>query len=472
MRRSGARRFTHSGSAVLLAAWAVACAPAPGVREHAVPDAVATVLTAMERSAEVWPDFELRQHVLIATLLPDGPVYLIGDATPPADFAWLDRGRRVAVRRGAPPDSLAVGLQLARDWHGRSGVATAVALPPEMQQYLPHVLVHEAFHTHQNAVGARTDDAFAGRPNPVFADTSAAVIALLNLEAELLGRAVRAGTAPEAERLARLALGVRSRRCVERGAEQCANERGIEQNEGSATYVASRLLGEVLGYGPEGVWQDSLARVLSPLAEAGRLGRWHFYDTGFIWHVLLERFAPAGWQRQVESTPPDVVLAGRFGITADAADSLAAAALATPEAAAQAIHADRFTATLLATRDSAERAFWGRPGVPFRIHFGPVSRVSSAQRRLDDGTVEQTFDFDGNRVIIRGPARSVCCPGQMTVADVTGRGARVDGRTVPLDVPGSASGALEIELPELEIRVPRGELRVFGDSVTVQIIRP
>jgi hypothetical protein len=93
----------------------------------------------------------------------------------------------------------------------------------------------------------------------------------------------------------------------------------------------------------------------------------------------------------------------------------------------------------------------------------------SCQSRLPDGRVEQTFSFGSNQVTIHGSGRSICCPGAMTIAPVTGRVAQVDGRPVRLDQPGAhATGTIVLDLPEVALRFDKGELRVHSDSVTIQ----
>lgn len=317
-------------------------------------------------SAEVWPGFDLRGQVLIATMLPDGPVYLVGDSKPPAEFRWLDRENLVAVQVGTPPDSLKA-LQLAMDWNGRRGVATVVSFTEAQRAYIPHFLVHEAFHTHQTRVSAQTPGRFRGLPNPDFPDTSVTALALLNLEGNYLARALRAKDKSEARRWARAAVAGRSRRCGDLGPVECERERALEQSEGTATFVTAALLGEALGYGPDGVWQDSLARALSPILDEKRLERWYLYDTGHAWLLLLERLGPAGWRERAESVAPDQVLAGILAVGPQASDMPANAGEDT--AWTEALEsAQRVVQRTLVRRDSAERAFWERPGVPIRVY--------------------------------------------------------------------------------------------------------
>lgn len=435
-----------------------------------------SVLSGVLRAAEAisgdtsaWPGFDLRDQVLLAAVQPSGPVYLIGDPDPPPDYRWLDSRRRIAVREGAPPDSLLRGLRLNMDWNGRAGVATAVTFAPNEGEHVAPFLLHEGFHTYQGQVNTRAPGRFKGLSNPAFPDTSVEALALLNLEGAYLGRALQAGETEAAQALARTALALRIHRCEALGARECSQERSIEQREGTATYVQTAMLGEALGYGGSLLWRDSLARALAPVRDLRRLERWHFYDSGHAWLLLLDRFGPAGWKSHVESLSPDEVLTEVLNVQRPEADSLVRIAQQSRLWADAQRSARGAVGQELARRDSVERAFWDRPGVPVRVYFGRVSSVSSRQTELPDGRLEQTFDFGSNRVSIRGPARSICCPGTMTMVPITGRVAQVDGRPVRLDQFGpEATGTIVLDLPEIALRLVRGELRVYSDSVTIR----
>lgn len=424
---------------------------------------------AISRTDSVWPGFAVRDQVLIAVVQPHGPVYLIGDPTPPPDYRWLDLRRQIAVREGPAPDSLVAGLQLNLDWNGRAGIATAVAFSPGQGELVAPFLLHEGFHTYQGQVNARAPDRFKGLSSPAFPDTSVEALALLNLEGEYLGRALRAEETEAARALARTALAVRILRCDALGEEECSQERSIEQREGTATYVQTAMLGEALGYGGPLLWKDSLSRALSPVRDLQRLERWHFYDSGHAWLLLLDEFGPPGWKSRVEVLSPDEVLADALNVQRPEVDSLVRDAQQSRHWGDALRSAREAVDHELARRDSVERAFWDRPGVPVRVYFGRISSLSSGQSRLPDGGVEHTFSFGSNTVTIRGSSRSICCPGAMTVVPVTGRVAQVDGRPVRLDQPGAyASGTIVLDLPEIALRFEKGDLRVHSDSVTIQ----
>lgn len=441
----------------------------PAAGNAQVPEEILRMRGAGLRAGQAWPGFGLRDQVLVVTMLPDGPVYLVGDSAPPPGFRWLDVRNVVAVRDGVPPDSLRTGLRLAMDWNGRQGVATLVSFTDDELPYVPHVMVHEAFHTHQERVNARSPDRFEGGANPALPDTSVDALALLNLEGTYLAHALRAGDDADARRWARAAIAIRARRCGILGEEECALERGIEQNEGTANYVMAALLGEMPGYGPAGVWQDSLAGALSPITDVKRLERWHFYDTGHAWLLLLDRIGPAGWKERVESVAPDQVLAGVLAVRPQAMDSLAASARGSAAWTGAFEDARRVVARTLAHRDSAEKAFWSRPGVPMRVYFGSPGEMSAEKRTLANGLLERTIQFGGNEVVFRGPSRSICCSGEMTIVPVAGQHATVDGRAFQLDRAGtSVTGAVELDLPQVRLRFSDATLSVFPDSVTIR----
>ncbi len=54
-------------------------------------------------------------------------------------------------------------------------------------------------------------------------------------------------------------------------------------------------------------------------------------------------------------------------------------------------------------------------------------------------------------------------------AEVTGKVILVDRVPVPLDVVGQGRGALSLDIPNVKLTMPRGEVQVFRDSI---VIRP
>jgi hypothetical protein len=430
------------------------------------------VIAAKARAPDAWPGFDVDPGVLIAVFEPAGPIYVIGDSSPPPEYRWLDDTHTIAVREGAPPDSL-LGLQIALDWNGQSNNATAVPFTASMTSVVPLFLVHEAFHTHQVGLHRSEPQRFVQLSNPRFSDSSFVDLALLNLESAYLARALTASQKSTLRSSALTALAIRMRRCAQLGDEECARQRAMELNEGSAAYVASVLLDRnPLGGAPANV-RDSLARGLTIVPDMSHLGRWHYYTSGHAWLLLLEEFGPPEWKARVELSSPDVVLTEVLGLMAGEAASLFDAAQLTDAwTAAQATARDVFVAEM-ARRDSVERAFWNRPGVPFRIEFGPVRSHATGRGLLADGRMEYTYNFGTNRIAIRGAARAFCCHGVLTVIPTTNRSALLDGRPVALDrIASHDAGILEIDLPELSLRMDRASLRVYRDSVTIVATSP
>ncbi|MCR4339845.1 MAG: hypothetical protein NUW01_08165 [Gemmatimonadaceae bacterium] len=433
----------------------------PGMRR-----ALQRTINARDR-ASAWPGFDLDSAVLIAVVTPTGPVYVIGDSALPSGYRWLDDTRAIAVREGPPPDSL-LGLQLGLDWNGRIGTATAGPLPADQAHLFPLFLVHEAFHTYQQRLQRANPRRFSQLPNPSFPDSSSVHLALLNLESAYLGRAIAASGKSTLRSNALTALAIRMRRCALLGEEECARERAMELIEGTAAYVASALLDRApLGGAPMNV-RDSLAQALVTVPDMSHLERWHYYTSGHAWLLLLEELGPPAWKSRVELSSPDVVLTEVLGLMpGEAASLFDAAQLTDAWTVAQATARDVFVAEI-ARRDSIERAFWDRPGVPFRIEFGQVRSLASGQSLLADGRIEYTYNFGTNRIVIRGAARKFCCHGVLTVVPTTSRSALLDGRAVALDSVGfHDSGTLDIDLPELTLRMNQASLRVYRDSVTI-----
>ena len=252
------------------------------------------------------------------------------------------------------------------------------------------MLIHEAFHTFQRLENSKDSSRFRQTFSPKFPISSSEALALLNLEGRHLADALRATEQDSGRAAARKALAVRAYRCRRLEESECAAERGVEQNEGSATYVSAVAIGDVLGYGPGGVWQDSLSRALSPIRDLERLSRWHFYDTGHAWIRLVERFSREhNWQERVAASPPDQVLAAVLGVSqVDSLTFLARSLEGEPWEEARAA-----AASLLAReterRDSLERAFFSRPGVPLRVYLGRIRSKSTEQRQLTSGSTER-----------------------------------------------------------------------------------
>lgn len=482
------QQVAHSCLAFAVSVLAVGCAPVQSsarteaaVAPDTLAEMVATLRAAEElagRTSAVWPGFQMGEQVLILTA-PSGPTILAGDPSPPADFRPLSSDTRVFVRKGIPPDSL-TGLRIGMLWNGRR--ATAIGYATSSSRML-ETLVHEAFHTYQHSLEGK----FPGGSTPRFPDTSSVALTLLNLEGRYLARALAARSNSEARAAVLNALSVRARRCSLLGPDECDAERRIEQSEGSATYVA----GLVLGQGPQSL-ADSIRPMITKVDDLPRLSRFHFYDTGLAWLLLLDRIGPSSWKERLGCVPPDSLFVEHLGLTPTMADSLARAAERSGEAEQARKDAQRAIAAEATFADSVARAFAAQPGTPVRIRWRSEDGTRRSQfvwipekRRSVNtagqggnrntyviGAREARYGFanEANHLVIRGPALWVCCRDQSVEVrtPVAGRIARVDGTAVPLDVPGGrATGALTLDLPAIEFRASRAEVNVHAGSVTI-----
>jgi hypothetical protein len=344
-------------------------------------------------------------------------------------------------------------------------------------------LVHEAFHTYQYSLEGK----FPGGNTPRFPDTSSVALTLLNLEGRYLARALATRSDSEARAAILNVLAVRARRCALLGSDECDAERRIEQSEGSATYVAARVLGQ-----RQEALADSIRPAVIKVDDLPRLARFHFYDTGLAWLLLLDRIGPSGWKERLGTVPPDSLFAEHLGFTTALADSLARAAERSGEAEQARTDAQRALAAEAAFADSVARAFAARPGTPVRIRWRsedgtrrsqfvwiPEMRRSVNTAGRDGnrntyviGAKEARYGFanQANHMVIRSPALWVCCREHSVEVrtPVAGRIVRVDGAALPLDVPGGrATGALTLDLPEIEFRASRAEVNVYADSVSI-----
>lgn len=483
-----ASRFSVNvvAAVVFVAIASAACGPARlPVQDAATvaPDTltrmVATLRAARdlgESTAVVWPGFRLDEQVLILTA-PSGPAVLIGDPSPPGDFRQLSSDASIFIRPGLPPDSL-TGIRIGMNWSGK--IATAIGYAPVG---MLEILIHEAFHTYQSSLQGE----FLGGSTPRFPDTSLVALALLNLEGRYLARAL-AERSNQAARAAILsALAVRARRCALLGDDECDAERRIEQSEGSAAYVTALVLG-----GRRNTLADSIGAAVSKVDDLTRLARFHFYDTGLAWLLLLDRVGPPSWKQRLGAVPPDAILAESVGHTSVKADSLARLVERSSEAEQARTDARRTLAAEAAFADSVARAFAAQPGIPVRIRWHSEHGVRRSQFVWIDGmrrsvraagqdanrnsyvigAQEARFGFDSpeNHMVIRAPALWVCChdQGVEVRTPVAGRDARIAGIPVPLDVPGGrAVGALTLALPAIDLRARSAEVIVYADSVTI-----
>ncbi len=434
------------------------------------------VRTIAANASVAWPRFTLGEQTLFIVIQPAGPMFIVGDPSPPSGFIPFDARRDVFRRNGAPPDSFAGLFHIAMDWNGGRANATSVTAPPspwpgfDWSNSLSTYLVHEAVHTFQAQRRAAVPGSFpVGGVRPRFPDTATVNVALVNLEGSFLARALRASGSVAIEQLARQALVARGHRCWFLGAEECNAEQEIEQSEGMAQYITAILTNAIGERVPPGRgWRDTLANALSPVGDVRRLSGLHYYDMGHAWLLVLERIGPPGWQERVERDPPSRVLAEALGVSVSRPLMDDITSPEWPDAirsAQSAILRERVR------KEAEERAFWARPGVPIRVYPGAVRSTISDHSVLANGDPEDVFRFDGgpDRVTFRTPHRALCCPASyVVVARVAGRTATVAGGAIRLDRAGGfAEGALVLELGDVSIQFARATVRVFPDSVTI-----
>ncbi|HEX5831577.1 MAG TPA: hypothetical protein VFY16_11385 [Gemmatimonadaceae bacterium] len=451
-----------------------ACTPAREPTGRAPPLTAADTVAAMASilrhvvqrdttAAAVWPGFRLAGQPLFLTAEPNGPVMLVGDPAPPAEYRPLDARADVHVRAGPPPDSLR-GLRIGLDWRGRGRRGTVY---PFHHDNARHSLVHEAFHTFQR-LGA-SDGRFPGSGTPHFPDSSPSAVALLALEGRRLAAALDARTEAEARSRARDALALRRYRCARLGARECRAQRGVELVEGTAEYAAARTLRH-----DRPRWRDSLRAGLLEIDGAWDLRRGQYYQTGLAWLLLLERLAPVGWTTRAERVAPDLVLAEVLGVARAEPPSRLGIELdpAWSDALAE---GERLVAGERWRRDSIQRAFDAQPGLGVRIHWVPRG-MRSTQRRLPPGGPPEDvvrFGGEGDVVVLRGQLPiewGQVPPVLLARSPVAGRVATVDGRAVPLDQAGAtAIGAVVLDLPTVRVAFRSAELRVYTDSVVVRM---
>ena len=485
----GMERWTWSGTVTVLVAMsqlgcgqmsrsAIPSVVTGAASEHPAVTALREVRAIAPRAEQAWPRFNLAEQTLFIALQPAGPLFMAGDPSPPSEFSAIDAQRDVFRRNGAPPAAFAGLFQIGLDWNGGRANATSVTAPASQwrgfgrSNALSTYLVHEAVHTFQAQRRIAVPGSFpVGGTRPRFPDSVLINVALINLEGSFLARALRASNPAATRQLARQALAARARRCGFLGAEECSAEEEIEQGEGMAQYITA-VLTDAIGerVPPGGPWRDTLANALSPVRDLRRLGGLHYYDTGHAWIILLGRIAPASWEERVERDPPSRVLAAVLNATvAESRDSLID--ITSPEWTEAIRAAQTAISREHARKDSAERAFWARPGVAIRVYPGAVRSTISDHSVAANGDVEDVFRFDGgpDQVTFRTPSRSACCPASyVVVAPVARRSVTVDGGAIPLDRVGTdAVGAVVLELRDVSVRFARARIRVFQDSVTI-----
>lgn len=231
--------------------------------------------TASERSS--WPHFDPRE---IPLAIYDGThTYLFWHRKVPDGFARAkDKDTSSLVYSGRHP------AMTANSSADIGGVMTATLIiegvdPKQDVAPLAGTAIHEAFHVFQR----RHFPDWAGDEGALFTYPvdDPALLALRRRETEALRRALEASDSGEFECWARLALVQRAERFSSMDAEFAEYERGTELNEGLATYVQHKALGQGTVEVPTGGFG---ATEIRPRA----------YVTGAALAMLIDRIDP-GW---------------------------------------------------------------------------------------------------------------------------------------------------------------------------------
>jgi hypothetical protein len=221
-----------------------------------------------------WPGFD---PAGVPLAIYDGKrTYLFRHPAPPAGFGeeagtyvWQGRHPSVVANSSAPIGEVTTATVMLESFSDSCSLRERAG-----------VVIHEAFHVFQGTTGRRWGaneaDLFTYPVN------DAGLLALRRLETEALRRALSTQDRNESAAWVRQALALRRERYDLMAPDFPAYERGIEAQEGTATYVEYHVSGEH----PQ--------QVLAP-AHAANDVRNRAYWTGATLALLLDRFAP-GWQ--------------------------------------------------------------------------------------------------------------------------------------------------------------------------------
>ncbi|MFH1845832.1 MAG: hypothetical protein ABIF77_21825 [bacterium] len=239
---------------------------------------LAAEVEAIAKGQELWPGFE---PLKIPLAVYDGSsTYLFRHPDPPPEF---QREPDFAIHSGRHPAMTAnTSIEIG-------GVLTATILLDQLQTDgtlldLAATAIHESFHVFQSE--HHVD--WYGNVIDLFTYPSAngELLAQRRLETEALRRAMVEESVTDRACWAGVALHIRQDRFAALDSIHAAYERGLELNEGLATYVEKRVHGtKDSGIPPEGYSAEGI--------------RQRGYDVGLAWALLLDDFAP-GWQDRLE----------------------------------------------------------------------------------------------------------------------------------------------------------------------------
>ncbi|HYO15124.1 MAG TPA: hypothetical protein VE685_18165, partial [Thermoanaerobaculia bacterium] len=320
--------------------------PAPAAVE-APGTSAAAVFAEFDRMAgqPLWPGFEPKK---IPLAIWDGErTLLVRHPSPPPEFKreggmWVAPGRHPAMRANTSEEIGGISTATLLLEPGRSRAAREWAA----------VMIHEAFHVFQR----QRHPTWQGNEAELFLypfDDPGA-LSLRRLETKALRRALATKDSKSSACWAGEALGLRRERFGKLPASAISYERGTEVNEGLASSVEARALGNTAG---PAVPEEFPAEDVRSRA----------YVTGHALAALLERF---------DSSWKDTLASG----AAASLDELLAAALARATAGRCALPANVYAdanekakadaARIVQDRRERREAFFARPGWTLEIAAG------------------------------------------------------------------------------------------------------
>jgi len=229
-----------------------------------------------------WPGFA---PIEIPLAIHDGThTYLFRHPSPPEEFAPLPDSDPPAHRMtGRHPTVIANSTATIGDVTCAT-LNYDAAMQARPLDAVTSTAIHEAFHVYQR----REHPDWMGNDGDLFIYPveDPRLLTLRRLETEYLRRACAATDEEEAAANTRLALDARTQRFAAMDDAFPAYEHGTELNEGLATYVQARVMGQTH---PD----------LPPDGYAAEDVRLRCYQTGLSIALLLDRFQP-GWREELE----------------------------------------------------------------------------------------------------------------------------------------------------------------------------
>jgi hypothetical protein len=318
--------------------------------EQALAVAIDSAVTRIADGPSLWPGYQPGRIPL--AIYTGERTWLFRHPSPPAGFTGEGPIHSMLGRHPVVTSNSSADL---------GGVATATLLADGARakqgpRVLAAVALHEAFHVYQRA----KHPTWSGNEGELFTYPfeRADQLRLRRVEADRLRRALAASSGVHASCHARAAMEARAARFALLTPGQVTYERKSELNEGLATWVQLRALGQ--------------STVVIPAAEyAATQLRDRFYTIGPAIAFLLDRVRP-GWVNELEQADTlslDGMLTEALGRMSARVDC------AVPEADARAMAAaaERDAAAVVAARTADRAAFDTLPGWKLVISVAPAS---------------------------------------------------------------------------------------------------